>query len=391
MYAGLQYGFLVYAGYLPESPSTFPDQPTSNVVDNLDESVGRLGCGTYDVFVTQRCGAGISCVLEDIVDLHYERKLDAISEAKVTINLGGDTSYTCCQCLAEVEPWCHELHIWRDGEEAWVGPITKIAYSYSKVIIDAKDSLGWLEVRVPPINIDFSTVMTDPVDIAEFVVQTAFAEDTVTCEIDSLYTQPSGLTTLFFAEAFSEYAIEILQNIAEIGVDYTTLGRTIVLVGDSNPFIPLVLLSDEHIRGEVEITKNGLLQENRAYVHFDGDLGTPASGEAADFFCYGPIERLHDGAGLIDGTSAGQAADIYVASAAIAPRIMEIPPGSKLVPDTPWPFDKMVAGARVDVAIVRTCFQLTQSFRLTEVIVDVSPQRGEEVGITLSPIDSPAE
>ena len=390
MYAGLPYNLVVYEGYIPSDPGALTSLPTSNVIDNLDESSGRLGCGTYNVFVTQRCTSGLSCVLEDITNLHYERRLDAISEAKVEINLGGETSYTCCQCLADVEPWCHELHIWRDGDEVWVGPITKIAYSYSKVIIDAKDSLGWLEVRVPPIDIDFSAVATDPVDIGEFIVQTAFAEDIVTCEVDNLYTQPSGLTTLFFAEAFSGYAIEILQNVAEIGLDYTVLGRTIVLVGDSAPFTPLVLLNDEHIKGEIEITKNGLLQENRAYVHFDGDLGTPASGEAASFFCYGPIERLHDGAGLIDGTSAGQAADIYVASAAIAPRVMEIPPGSKLIPDTPWTFDKMVPGCRVDVAIVKTCFQLTQSFRLTEVQIDVTPQRGEEVGITLSPIDSPA-
>lgn len=389
MYAGLQYGLGVYAGYLPADPGAVTGTIPTNVINNLDETSGRLGCGTYDVFITQRCGGGISCVLEDIVDLHYDRRLDAISEAQVQVNLGGETSYTCCQCLAEVEPWCHELHIWRDGDEAWVGPITKITYSYSKVIIEAKDSLGWLEVRIPPIDIDFSAVMTDPVDIGELIVQTAFAEDTVTCEVDALYTQPSTYTTLFFAEAFSATAFEILESVGEIGLDFTTLGRTIVLVGDEAPFTPLVLLNDEHIKGEVEITKNGLLQENRAYVHFDGDLGVPASGETT-FYCYGPIERLHDGEGLIDGVSAGQAADIYVASAGITPRVMEVPPGSKLTPDTPWTFDKMVPGCRVDVAILKTCFQLTQSFRLLEVQVDVTPARGEEIGITLSPINSPA-
>lgn len=370
-------------------PGVGDDGPDSNV-ENFDETSGRLGCGEPTAFITARCGAGVACVLENITSLQWDRRLDDISAATVTIDLSGDSKSTCCLCLADVEPWCHELHIWRDGEEVWVGPVVEIVYSYTKVVVRAQDSLGWLTVRVPPIDINFTAADVDLTDIGEFIIQTAFAEDTVTCELDNLHLTPSGFVGKRFWDAFSGSAFDALSDLSDTGLDFTTMGRTIVLAGDTTPFTPLILLNDEHIIGEVEISKNGDIQENRAYVHFDGDLGTPASGES-DFYCYGPIERLHDGDGLQDGVSAGQAADIYVASAGVAPRIMEVPPGSRLSPDTPWTIDQMVCGARVDVAILKTCFTLTQSFRLTQVECVYNPAQGEQINITLAPINNPAE
>lgn len=364
--------------------------PGSNVED-FDETRGRLGCGEPSAFITARCGFGIACVLENITQLQWDRRLDDISEASVTIDLSGDSTSTCCLCLADVEPWCHELHIWRDGEEVWVGPVVEITYSYSKVVVRARDSLAWLTVRVPPIDINFTAVDTDLTVIGEFIITTAFASDTVTCEVDNLHTTLTGFTGKRFWDKFSSDAFTMLADLSDTGLDFTTLGRTIVLVGDATPLTPLILLNDEHILGEVEITKNGDIQENTAYVHFDGDLGTPASSAPVNEFCYGPIERLHDGVGLTDGVSAGQAADIYVAAASIAPRIMEVPPGSRLSPDTPWTIDQMVCGARVDVSILKTCFTLTQSFRLTQVEVVYTPTTQEQVNITISPVNNPAQ
>jgi len=385
------FGIEVYEGGISclEEGGQGGDEPNSNVQD-FKETTGRLGCGEPTVFITQRCGAGISCVLDHISNLKWDRRLDDVSEAQVIIDLGGDAKATCCECLADVEPWCHELHIWRDGEEVWVGPIIDITYTYRRIEVRAKDSLGWLSVRIPPIDINYTAVDTDLTTIAEFVLTTAFAEDTVTCELDNIYSQPSGVVGKRFFERFQMTALEILDDLANTGLDYTTLGRTIVLVGDSLSLTPLILLNDEHIMGDIEIKKDGTIQGNRFFVHFEGDGGLPASSTPVDEFCYGPIERLRDGDGLVDGVSAGDVADIYVAASAIAPRIVEIAAGSRLSPETPWVINDMVPGARVDVAIVRTCFQLTQSFRLTGVQVEYTAN-GESVGVTLSPINNPSE
>ena len=193
---------------------------------------------------------------------------------------------------------------------------------------------------------------------------------------------------MFSYAKFDKTALEDLRDLADIGLDFTTLGRTIVLFGDTSPLIPLVILNDEHIVGDIAVKKDGTLQGNRFYVHFDGDGGVPASGEATEKFCYGPIERIRDGDGLNNGTDAADVADQYVESSAIAPRTIEMPPGSKLSPDTPWTINQMVPGTRVDVAVTRMCLNLTQSFRLTTVEVVYDPDESESVGITLTPINS---
>lgn len=392
MFSGLNFGAIVYEGFLPAAPAvTGGGNPTTNLL-NIDDSRGRLGCGTPSFFLTQRCGSsGVTCVLDaELVNAKWDRRLDDVSEADLVMRFSGDNTYTCCECLAEAEPWCHELHIWRDGEEVWVGPVQTIEYEYDTVTLKAKDSLAWMGVRVPPVDINFVGTGTDLTDVAIFLIDTAFSEDGPenTCEVDNIFSQPTGFTFDVFQEKFSQTALETLRDLGDIGLDFTTLGRTIVLVGDTTPLTPLVLLNDEHIMGGLKITKDGTIQGNRYYIHFDGDGGVPASGQATDFYCYGAIERLRSEDILSNGTDAADVADIYVQSSAIAPRTLELTPGSKLSPDTPWTINEMVPGARVDVAVTKFCLNLTQSFRLTNVEVTYTPADGESVGITVIPINS---
>lgn len=387
----LTYSGTVYEGFVCKvaASGVIPSVP-SNVL-NLDDSIGRLGCGVPSFFITRRCtGSGVECVLDDYVSsATWTRVLDDVSEAEVTCSFSGTSDFTCCECLAETEPWCSELHIWRDGEEVWVGPIQEITYSYNQVTVKAKDSLAWMGVRILPGNVDYTTSglgAADLSDIAQDIINIAFAEDTVTCEVDNVYKVASGEVSQRFFEAYTDTDLNILLDLADTGLNVTTLGRTIVLAGDDTPLTPLVILNDEHIMGNITVTKNGDVQGNRFFVHFDGDGGIPASGEAANFYCYGPIERIREGNGVVEGVSAAAVADAYVAASAIAPRILEVPSGSKLSPDTPWTINQMVCGARVDVAVTKLCLNLTQSFILTG--VEVSYNSGEEaVTISLTPIN----
>lgn len=389
MYSGLQFGAIVYEGFLPAAPAVTgaPAGIPSNIKD-FSEIGGRLGCGEPQFFITNRCSAGVACILDaPVTSAKWDRRLDDVSEAFVTMSLSGDTTYTCCECLAAAEPWCHELHIWRDGEEVWVGPIQEIEYEFDTVTVRAKDSLAWPGVRIPNVNISFIGTGTDLTDIAIFLLETAFALDETTCELDNMYTQDSGLVFDFFAPKFDQTALEILRDLGDAGLNFTTLGRTIVLTGDATPLVPLILLNDEHIMGGLSVVKDGTVMGNRYYVHFDGDGGVPAMGEAADFYCYSAIERIISPDGISNGANAGQIADIYVNAAGIAPRRIEMAPGAKLSPDTPWTINDMVPGARVDVAVTKFCLNLTQSFTLTGVEVEYSNTDGESVGVTLTPIN----
>ena len=151
----------------------------------------------------------------------------------------------------------------------------------------------------------------------------------------------------------------------------------------------MALLTDEHIVGNITVTKDGDLQGNRFYVHWDGDLGIPEVSTAAEMYCSGPVERLREGEGLVTEQDAQDAADEYVSAQTIAPRIMEIPPGSRLSPETPVRIEELIPGATFDVSLTKLCVDLVRSFRLTSVEVEYSPDNGEEIKIDLEPLNLP--
>lgn len=566
------YAEIEYAGECVNPDAVFNTLPASSV-EEFDTSVGRLGCGTPSVFITSRCAQSMACQIDlsDILRITWTRVLDNVSEAEVEIGLTGDSQQTCCQCLAEVEPFCHELHIWRDGEEVWVGPIEAIRYEKERVTIKARDSLAWFDVRIPnedvefssigtsgtitdnpltaiatvfnsaalatlPVitagtpryyvvfepdnfdNIDFAQILThtaaatsatilrnampsvisgsrshvmgsawrvqgaveidnpllaasttlngaggmmdlpvvalssppifivlDPYDlsarevvqvvthtvgassatilraqrgtqavnhplngpwnaggvsgpaedlslIAKDIMHMALEEDIAignTCEFSNIFLSLTGEVVEYFKEAFNETYLEVLLALTETELNLTTLGRTIVINGDSLSLTPLGLLNDEHIMGDIEVTKDGKFMANRVYIHYEGDQGIPEVGQKDEDqrYCYSLIERIRDGNGLQVAEDAQVTADALVNASFIAPRVIEIPEGSKLSPDTPWTINQLVPGARVDVAITRLCIKLTQSFLLIGVTADYSNE-GEAIGITLRPMNS---
>lgn len=397
------YGEVEYGGECVNEDAVFQNLPDSNV-EEFDTLAGRLGCGVPTVFITSRCSGSMVCQfdLKDITNLTWNRKLDEMSTAEVTIGLTGDASQTCCQCLAVVEPWCHELHIWRDGDEVWVGPIQAVKYERELVTVFASDSLAWLNVRILADDLDFQTLPTigatgpeaDLTDIAKHILTKAFEEDVLignNCEMQQLYTVQTGEPIQFYQEAFSDTAGDIFHNLADqTELNYTVLGRTIILIGDTLSLTSLGLLNDDHIMGDIEVVKDGAIQGNRYWIHWEGDEGYPAVSETTDRYCYSLIERIADGDGLGMVEDAEVAAASYVSASSIAPRVISIPEGSRLSPDTPWTINQMVPGARVDVSITRLCLNLTQSFLLTGMEVAYSEGDGEMIGISLSPMNSTA-
>lgn len=408
MYSGQPYsagGYGLGSEAFPGSGETPPDDGGSgalseNGVLNLDYSQGRLGCGEAQFFITGRCtSTGVLCVLDDsVVTAQWDRRLDEVSQATVELEFGGTTEFTCCECLAEIEPWCHELHIWRDGEEVWVGPITKIEYTYDGAVITAEDALTWLNVRIPIVDFNFTEPNPDNpggmgakdlTEMAEYLLSISFAYDSpdFTCEMDNLYVvMTTSPPTKRFYERASQTALDILAQLAESELDFTVIGRTIVLFGDPSPLTPLIVLNDDHIIGEISVVKDGTLQGNRFYVHFDEDGGDPHQRESEEKYCYGEIQRLRDGEGLFDQDDADVIAEQSVAALTVTPRIINLPQGSTLSPDTPWKINQMIPGARVDVTLTKLCLNLTQSFRLTNVEVEYT-EEGEQVRISLIPMN----
>jgi len=356
---------------------------------------GRLGCGINEAYITWKCGTPRFCPVLEGAEITWGRTLNDISEAEVVVPLSGTADSTCCDCLGDVEPWCHELHVARDGQDVWLGPITEIVYEFDKVTIRAIDLLGWSTVRVPEVPIDY-TVTTgagaaDWTTIAQAVLDVAFAEDDP-CLLPYVSASLTGYVGEQKFAPYQDTAFDQIDALAATGLEYTVVGRTVILTSPNVPNAAIATLLDEHIVGDVQLTKTGLLQADRWFVHYENDdTDTPPGPgyrEAANQYCYGLIERIRStDTALANKESAEVVAQVYVDATAIAPRLLEIPDGSQLSPETPWTIDAMIPGVRVDVGVTRLCVNATQSFRLTGVQVRQTAAGAEEVSVSLGPLN----
>lgn len=488
----------------------------------------RLGClESIEVYVTDQCGTPRICGLTNVAQVQFNRILDEVSEAVVVIPVSTGTSSTkpCCDCLDIIEPWCHELHIVRNGELVWSGPIIKITYGYTTVSIEARDVLAWTQVRIPKGVLDNTTATskvsvggtnvntmteatpgsitvenasnfssiggsitittvpanltaTPPVaattvtlsykgisgntltgvigpgtnvvlaagmevsgtsngdeitDIAVNVLNVAFAEHdpcvldyVVQIDLDdrpTLYANTAVSTNNGFT-AFEGTVFDWLELLADNGLDYTVIGRSVLLAAQDTPVAALGTLRDEHIAGEIEVSKDGYAMATRVFSRFEQDddpakcaaqckagnnnqdcpvcdltfaqpcssVPCPAMAEAADLkldrhdvskVCYGPIERMFDDAAPLDYRTALQTAEGYIRDGSVAPRTVNFASGARLMPDTPWDFNDMIPGQKIRVALAGLCLDVNEFYRLQEVSYTLTAEGDEEITVAL--------
>lgn len=388
---------------------------------------GRLGCaGSIEVFVTEKCledpkqGKRV-CTLTNIGSLTWNRVLDLISEAEVTVPIGvgtGGGANPCCGCMALVEPWCHELNIARDGVPVWRGPITEVDYGYNSVVIRARDALAWLEKRVPIGVLANAATPFELTDLGLDVLEGAFAEEDP-CVLKYVYqadlnNRPTYIGPVSVSAdnfgSFDQTYFDWLTGLSEIGLDFTVVGGRVILNVNSQDLPIAGVITDEHILGEIRVRKDGLLAVNRVYSRYTGDddpeqcAANAAAGKIpAEFtvpcpaivdgpkYCYGPLEQtLSDASGgdfANNVDTAIQFGQIYVNGTSVAPRTIEIPGGSQLSPDTPFDINELIPGMRVRAVLNNLCFVVNDVFKLTEVTYSIDADGNEAIGVTLGPLN----
>lgn len=388
-----------------------------------------LGCSKHVAYVQNKCNGRRLCELVDASNISYNRVLDDISEATVIIPLSGDVATPCCSCLADVEPWCHQLTIVREGDGVvWTGPIQKITYGRDAVTIQAKDKLAWLLFRINEITLPAGQ-WTNPnttysmTNMAVDIIELAMAEDNDSpcfidgnSLIDSCATSCGGILNLgddrpvgfprsFQFDAFAgPTAFDDLTQLSESGIDFTVINQVLILKSEDLPTRPIGTLTDDLIIGDVNITKDGTIMANRVYVRYEGDddcavcgggcpcaspsCPCPGFAEAPEQ-CYGAIERMFDGLGAQDQASAVEIANMYIERGSIAPRLIELPSGTRLSPDCSFGINELIPGQRIDVALSTFCFPVFQKFKLQAVNVEDDGIE-EVISVDLQTVESTA-
>lgn len=295
-----------------------------------------LGCGSYKLFLRD-AGGGNELAQLDFSGLSYSRLLDEMSDARVLNATPHDER--CIPYLNDIRPFYHELSIWRETSEVWVGPITEVAYTYSGLTIAARDLFQWFERRLLPFDRAF--VQTDLSTIAAQYVQDALSTDpspNISTDVG-----PCGVMgdRVVFTLNFRRAADEI-RELSRTGLDFTVIGRQIRFGGAEVPALSLPVLTSD-IFETTEARLAGLQMANRVVVigRSEGGVATPtvgiAGGEKRPL-----VEQTYSEATILDVTSATAAALSRI-------QLLSDPPVSitgKMLEVAPIDFSRLIPGAQ---------------------------------------------
>lgn len=255
---------------------------------------GPLGCGTYRVYVYDRGGADRIGEITPLSRVQWSRVRDDISNAIVnTVGFGPD----CCELLESIRSMRHELVIFRDGVRVWEGPITRVAYQADEVEIEARDIMQYVYRRIfrlgydhrykagpkgpdgKPTYINYphgnpvvSTVGSilnsvlktthipvpdDPAEPEEFT----FGYDPNILKYIHIYPHTAAGDAHEARQVlpFSMTAWELIDDLAaNSGIDYTVLGRSILVWDTSYAIGKTTVLTDEAFMANPIVTEYGM-------------------------------------------------------------------------------------------------------------------------------------
>lgn len=351
--------------------------------------------------------------LSGLMEVSWERVLDDFSECRVRFRpMRGDD---CCGKLKPIFdsagnllepglwPWAHELSLYRDGELIWQGPIFSIDElvmpdeTTASIQITARDFLGWLDRRAVHNNI-FITERTDLSYLAEAVIRDAFQPDDPGV-LPHLVIQPSGRFGTHSVRADEARCGDELRTIARGGLDFTSVGRTIIVKGpsyDPTAGVGTITLRAKDFLSGIEIRVVGAEAATVGVAvgapPTGSESGTPVENIPPTKARYGTTDPFF---GLIENWTRSETVTneeflLWVAKQKVAegnppPHTLSIPAESGLSPEAPVSIHHLVPSTYFTVAVTGTCRQLAQYMRLSHVRGTWNANEPEQIGVTFIP------
>lgn len=347
----------------------------------------RLGCpNTYQVVVFRRGGDHPTFTLKGVTQLGWTRKLDGISTASATLAKQA-AGPTCCADIGNSQPWSHELGFYRDGDLMWQGPIQFISEDKDFITIQAADVLAWMQVRYNREAFDFINSDADQTDIAHYFIDQAFMFDDPHVR-EYVVAVPTGAT--YQAQAHNRYTItwfEALDDIGKQDLDYTTVGRRILIGGELSTLTPPLALTDVSFVDNVTLIQDGSQLATR-YCAAGQEGANVACVGGVDAF-YGLVERMVTADSITSNAVAEFTASSLRNAAYPQPVVIAVPSGASLADTAPVGIDQLICGARIDVALTSFCRELAQPMRLAALDVSWDGQF-ETVAVNLDPFVGPS-
>lgn len=342
-----------------------------------------------------------------LTDVRWTRTLNDISTGQIEI-AKARAGAACCEQLAGVEPAMHELAIWRDADLVWEGPILQpVEETRDSLIVPAVDVLGWLErcgntqlLRYVNANPDAGGRRRGPVQwIAEHIITANLTSPlSVPADypriLDYIVREDADQDTRIEKDGSSNDAVwctsvlNILNELTKRGLEYTTVGRSLLLRGPRGPEVAAQgRLTLDHVQGDVRVIKDGSAAATYAWATSQrsnnitegeavgyGQVGTP----------YGRLDVIEQSNTDADAEELEQIARQALRGRYPAPLLVSVPNQASLTPTSPLSIHHLVAGERIDVDTTGYCMGTVAPFVLADVDVTWGAA-GEQVRVGLVP------
>jgi hypothetical protein len=369
----------------------------------------QLGCGQYRAFIYDRGGQIQRGEITPIRTLQWDRRRDDISQAILHTN-GFDED--CGQLLKTVHCWQHELVIFRDGERVWEGPITRITESDDGVELDARDPMVYVYRRIMRMGYNDSYHKTLNPDL-ESVVFRAYR-----IVQDALgYDDPNVLqylTPIQFPDdaregrnvpGWSKSAWEEIDDLAaNAGLDYTTVGRRIILWDVHRALGELPEMRNGDFSDPVKVTEYGMSAANVFAVSSNTGFYGVDQTFVTDPGPTGHIEQIASAYGESDTDAVTNPTTVEQKQSLIntltnqaernlgnrwpIPVVVRVPDNTTVLPHVGVGINQLVPGVWIPLRSVGVLREISQIQKLDNLKVTYTAADQEKIMVTMSPTPS---
>lgn len=356
-----------------------------------------LSCEIHRAFIYDRGGANRLFEITPVTSVSWERVRDATSQAKVSI---ADPGEDCQRRMLRVHPNRHELVIFRGSDRVWEGPISLMAWHIDRIEVTARDVLYYAHRTVMRAGYDnahpniVTTIQRSINVLGELARKEALDPPINVLPHVTAYTTPGDARTSKVTIPYQSTVLDDIDAMAwRSGMDYTVVGRRILLFDTHTVFYTTPQVTEADFLAEIVVTQYGL--EHATWAVSLGPTGNAGIGYAegttlgVDPF-YGEWE-VADSAYDEDGTAAPTEAALEEQATRTlhgrnpVPLHVRIPDNSRINPNGVLKLEHLVPGVRIPLRATLLTLEVAQIQKLNRVSVTEDGENGEAISVTLYP------
>lgn len=332
--------------------------------------------GSYDttiMFIDHNRGPLGTVISRDLSGVTWNRAKNEFTQATVNLSAGRSLAN-------DLEPWLHQLAIFRDDEPVWRGFVFNTSAQDGKLSVTARDPSSWFSKRRVERSRGWYGV--DPTTIAAEVIRDALAAFDPFGMSQYMVEAPTGLFVNYEVKKDAVLVAEVLKDLVDVGLQWTVTGGRLVL-GPAPRAHTTAGLDDSHFDTLPTVEKDGSAVVNDLLI-----LGKGASGQYFDYGSgfAGALQGIEKADALTTEFQCVNEARDQVRSRTVATRRISMPGNSRLMPNAPVSVEELVPGCLVPIATNTTGILVASRLELSEMSVKAG-RSGDEVSVTL--VDAP--